>query len=123
MALQQLNDKSSAFKIGAICKLYDRERRQWVEAEVINTFCDDIGEWVRVRWGQRIKDILSDDPDLRVQSVRNLLIPMDHIDEMRVIALEHPNIAPFLQRMRPQRVDDNESTESLVQSICHSLCL
>ena len=96
MALQQVNDKSSAFKIGAICKLYDRERRQWVEAEVINTFCDDIGEWVRVRWGQRIKDILSDDPDLRVQSVRNLLIPMDHIDEMRVIALEHPNIAPFL---------------------------
>ena len=56
--------------------MFDREQRKWNEGEVIGSFSDDQGEWLKVRCGQSVAEVLCDDPDIRVSSSDNMVIPV-----------------------------------------------
>ena len=74
MAAQRPKDQAVKWKPGALCEVFDREQRKWNEGEVISSFSDDRGEWVKVRCGQSVHELLCDDPYLRVSSSDNMLI-------------------------------------------------
>ena len=50
-----------------MCDLFSIETRQWIEGQIVNLFSDDLGDWMRVQYGQRIRDILRDDPFVRMK--------------------------------------------------------
>ena len=82
---------------------------KWATGEVIGLFTDEQGEWVKVRCGQRVHDVLAHDPDLRVGASDNMLIPADKIKELREAAMESPDIAKLLQTVdRLQRALNDE---------------
>ena len=59
-------EPSDEWDIGSKCQLYSQEAMKWVDGEIINIFSDEMGsEWMRVQCGQRICDVLRDDPPLR----------------------------------------------------------
>ena len=63
MALQTWKDDVE-WKPGKKCDLFDRDTLKWIEAEVIGSFSDDKGEWIRGRYGNNDRNVLTIDPDL-----------------------------------------------------------
>ena len=55
------------WKLGSLCRRYDRKTRKWSDGEVIGLFTNDDGEWVKVRCGQQIHEVFANDPDLRLK--------------------------------------------------------
>ena len=96
MAQQSLKN-STEWKPGTKCDLFDRNSRKWVEVEVVGSFSDDKGEWIKVRWGQKVHNVLGDDPDLR----RRAKIPGRELKQLQDAAVQLPNIAPILERFLP----------------------
>ena len=82
MATQPVPD-SVKWKAGSKCELFDREQRKWNEGEVIGSFSDDQGEWVKVRCGQSVAEVLCDDPDIRVSASDNMVIPVDKMKALQ----------------------------------------
>ena len=59
-------EKKDEWDIGSKCQLYSQEAMKWVDGEIINIFSDEMGsEWMRVQCGQRIRDVLREEPLLR----------------------------------------------------------
>ena len=69
------------WKLGSQCDLFVTEIRKWTEGEIIGTFSDEKGEWVKVRCDQTIHHVLSDDPRLRERDQNNM--PTDWIDKLK----------------------------------------
>lgn len=84
-------------KIGAQCELYSNEERQWLDGEIMHSFTDITGEWYRVKYGQRIRDVLSDDPLLRMKVTPKVAITKDAFERLKGIAISHPDLAPILE--------------------------
>ena len=119
MAQQALNDGDAAkWKLGAPCSLFNRDDRKWTEGAIIGSFSNEHGEWVKVQCGQRVHDVLTDDPDLKVQDQNTMVILADNIKELQVAAFERPDIAPIVQRViasSPQLQSAlNDATKSCV---------
>ena len=76
MALQPLQNQPLKWKLGSRCDLFVRSEMKWATGEVIGLFTDEQGEWVKVRCGQRVHDVLAHDPDLRVSASDNMVIPV-----------------------------------------------
>ena len=97
MAQQSLKVDAVKWKPGTKCDLYDRSTRKWVEVEIINLFSDEKGEWIKVRCGQKDRNVIQGDPDLRQRAV----IPGHELKQLQEAAAQMPNIAPILQRVLP----------------------
>ena len=98
MALQVLQGEAAEWKSGLKCDFFDRDIRKWIEAEVIGSFSDDQGKWIKIRCGQRDRNVLSDDPDLRKRAV----IPGHQLKQLRDFAAQIPSITPILESILPQ---------------------
>ena len=96
MAQQSLKDDVE-WKPGTKCDFFNRNTRKWVEAEVVGSFVDDKGEWIKVRCGQEEHNVLGDDPDLKKQR----LISGRELKQLRDAAVQNPVIAPILQKVLP----------------------
>ena len=97
MAQQPLQNETTKWKVGLKYDFYDRDTRKWVEAEVIKSFSDDKGEWIKVRCGGKDINVLNGDPDLRKRSV----IPGHQLKQLQDAATQLPNIAPILESILP----------------------
>ena len=51
--------------VGQKCDIYINLQQNWIEAEVIDLFNDDEGDWVKVRFGRNYKDIRPDSSEIR----------------------------------------------------------
>ena len=102
MAAQQpLNEQSVKWKPGTLCDLYVREQRKWAEGEVIGSFTDEHGEWVKVRCGPETHDVLCDDPYLRARGHQLRVIPAENIPKLNQLTAEHPVIGRQFERLLP----------------------
>ena len=54
------------WQIGSQCQLYSVEAMRWIDGEIITTFSDEHGDWLRVQCGQRIRDVLRHDAAVRM---------------------------------------------------------
>ena len=108
MAHRSLTDGLKEWKLGTKCDFFDRNIRKWVEAEVIGSYSDDQGEWVKVRCGQKDHNVLSDDPDLR----KGALISGDHLKQLQNIAAQVPSITPILQSILPSSSEQGSYSHS-----------
>ena len=56
---------------------------RWIKGEIIGSFTDEKGEWVKVRYGQKhVRDILSHDAELRAPQQNNMMVPMQWVDKL-----------------------------------------
>ena len=69
------------WKLGSQCDLFVTETRKWTEGEIIGSFSDEKGEWVKVRCNHTIHDVLSDDQGLRERDQNNMR--PDWIDRLK----------------------------------------
>lgn len=63
--------------MGSTCELFVRESRKGTECEVIASFSGEKEEWIRVRCGRNVHDVLSDHPDLKKRVENNTPIIVD----------------------------------------------
>ena len=96
MALQSMKHDVQ-WKPGTKCDLFDRDTLKWVEAEVIGSFSDDKGEWIKVRYGKSDRNVLKFDPDLRKRE----LFSGRELKQLRDASAQIPIIAPILQKVLP----------------------
>ena len=96
MAKKVLND-TAEWKLGTKCDFFDRNTRKWVEAEVIGSYSDNQGQWVKVRCEQKDHNVMSDDPDLR----KRALLSGDQLKQLQSIAAQVPTITPILETILP----------------------
>lgn len=83
MAQQPRYQESVKWKLGAKCELFIREKMRWIKGEIIGSFTDEKGEWVKVRYGQKhVRDILSHDAELRAPQQNNMMVPMQWVDKL-----------------------------------------
>ena len=99
MAQQPVPNDNAEWKSGTKCDFYDRNIREWVEAEVIGSFNDDQGVWIKVRCGQEDHNVLSGDPDLRQKALP--LISGHELKRLQDAAVQNPGIAPILEKVLP----------------------
>ena len=99
MAQQQVPNVAAEWKAGIKCDFYDRNIRKWVDAQVIGTFTDDQGDWIKVRCGQKDHNVLSGDPDLRKKALP--LISGHELKRLQDAAVQNPGIAPILEKVLP----------------------
>ena len=116
---QQSVKEDVEWKPGTKCNFFNRSIRKWVEAEVIRSFVDDKGEWIKVRCGQEDHNVLSDDPDLKKQS----LISGRELKQLRDASAQIPIIAPILQKVLPSTSGPGPHAHSdgLLQFFIHTL--
>ena len=69
------------WKLGSQCELFDSETRKWAVGEIIGSFSDEKGEWVKVRCDEKMHHVLSDDPCLRERDQNTM--PSDWIDKLK----------------------------------------
>ena len=87
---------------------------EWAEGEIIGSYSDEKGEWVKVRCGQKVYDILSHDPDLRERAQNNSIVPVHWIDKLKELeeAFLSKNIATgatiFKQLLAPTMTNTND---------------
>lgn len=92
------------WKVGALCELYVRERAMWCPGEVISVFADDHGSVIRVKYGQRVRDIPIEhiDRDIRepgVSVVTSPIVSDRDVDRLKGIMLKHQETVPVLTRI------------------------
>ena len=70
MALQPPKEKMQHWEKGQKCEIYCQinKQLQWVKGEVVDVFNDDDGEWVKVKYGKKRIEVLSDSNDIRILS-------------------------------------------------------
>ena len=64
--------QSDEWNVGSQCQLYSQEAMRWIDGEIINMFSDEFGEWMRIQSGQRVRDVLRDDPVLRTPTTETM---------------------------------------------------
>ena len=94
MALQSSKKVTNKWNVGSQCQVYCDDERKWIEGEIVDTFIYRKQQWIRVRYGARIKDLRSNSP---------LCVPHAAERESRVI---DPNI----ERIQ-QQLDDLSQTQ------------
>ena len=87
------------WKLGAKCTLFLRNKRKWTDGEIVGSFSDESGEWVKVRCGKQVHEVQTDDPDLRVKSQSFGVVPVHTIEKLQMAAMGQPVIAEWLQSM------------------------
>ena len=100
MAQDAKHDDNDAikWKLGAICSLFNREDRKWNEGNIVGTFSDEKGEWVKVQCGPEIHDVLTDDPDLRLLDDDDAVISNQKIKELQSVARQRPDIESIIEQ-------------------------
>ena len=97
MAQSASDQQSVEFRAGSKCDLFDRNKMKWNEAEVMSAFTDENGKWVKVRCGQKVRDVLAIDPDLRIRTV----VTKEEVQKLERAAAQIPNINPVVNRILP----------------------
>ena len=89
------------WKRGAQCELFSRVDGKWVDAQIINIFSDEAGDWLRVQHDQRVRDVfgIHIDHDIRERGTTTTNISADDMRELKHIASKNRKIAPVLQRI------------------------
>ena len=117
-------DSVHGWKVGNRCEWYNRARQQWVDGDIINIFSNELGDWLRVRCGQRIHDVLGDDVehDLKPRGSTIMKMSVDDLQTIKHIATKHRVISPTLHRIfgKSKQFLSDEATKSYV--LC-SKCL
>ena len=83
MAAQSTNDEAVKWNAGSLCELYDRDHRKWKSGEIVGSFSDEHGQWIKVRCGQEIVDVVSGDPDLRMRQKDTVTFAIDKIKALQ----------------------------------------
>ena len=99
------SEQDNEWKTGALCEVYSHEEREWIDGEIINTFTDAVGEWLRVQYGQRIRDVMSDDPLFRARGTQNIAVSEDVLKTLRKIVQKQPDLMPVFQGVLNQSAD------------------
>ena len=70
MALQPVKKQSHKWQKGQKCEIHCKykDQLQWVKGEVVDVFDDDDGEWVKVKYGNKRIEVLSNSKDIRILS-------------------------------------------------------
>ena len=116
MAQQQRLQEPVKWKLGSKCDLFVRDIMEWAEGEIIGSYSDDKGEWVKVRCGQKVYDILSRDPDIRerAQNKSAVIVDIDKLKELEEAFLIK-NIASgatiFQQLLAPTVTDTDDKAD------------
>ena len=61
---------------------------KWIEGEIINIFTDEMGKWMRVQTGKRIRDVLCDGGSCRERSAENVTVRMTWFNVMQCVTQE-----------------------------------
>ena len=83
MAQQQRFQEPVKWKLGSKCDLFVRDTMQWAEGEIIGSFSVEKKEWIKVRCGQRVHDVLCGDPDLREREQDTMVVSMEWIHKLK----------------------------------------
>ena len=117
MAQSAGHQQSAEFKAGSKCDLFDRDNMEWKRGEIVSTFTDEKGKWMKVRCGQKVRDVLAIDPDLRIRTV----VTKEEVQKLESAAAQIPNINPVVNRILPgtagQGIYVFAERESLVQFV------
>ena len=66
------NDQlAKEWRVGSLCQIFILENTEWIDGEIVHAFSDEIGEWIRVQYGQRIRDVLRNQPFVRERDAMN----------------------------------------------------
>ena len=67
MAAHSATNNSVKWKPGSFCDFFDRNLWKWIDGEIISAYSDAKGEWVKVRCGDTVHEVVASDPDLRAR--------------------------------------------------------
>ena len=118
--LQQKKETDSVhgWKVGNQCELYSRVQGQWTDGSIINIYSNQMGNWLRVQYGQQIQDVLSKyvTHDLKPRGASTLNVSIEDIQTFKSIAVKHRSTAPFLQRIfaNSEQFVSNDTVQSYV---------
>ena len=117
----QKGDQSNSiqgWKVGNQCELYSRAKGQWTDGAIINIYSNEMGNWLRVQYGQQIQDVLSKyvTRDLKPRGATSLNVSVEDIQTFKSIAVKHRSTAPFLQRIfaNSEQFVSNDTVQSYV---------
>ena len=97
MAQRAGHPQTVEWKTGTKCDLFNRDTFKWEQGQVIGSFSDEKGEWIKVQCGQKEREVLAGDPDLRVRKV----IQSEQLLKLERAAVQIPNIKPILDDILP----------------------
>ena len=97
MATGRRDLQSPEWESGSKCDLFIRDKMEWNEGEIIGSFSDEKGKWIKVQCGQRVHNVLAIDPDLRIRKV----IQRDQVMKLERAAMQIPDIKPILDDILP----------------------
>ena len=119
MAHEPASQPPIKWKLGSDCYLFVRKDMKWTEGEIIGSFVDDTGEWVKVRCGDKVHDVMSRDPDLKEREHDNSSAPSDWMEQITelqqaVLAKDAVNTASIFERLMalPQQTKLKTFTKS-----------
>ena len=116
MAQKQVDQQAVEWKPGSNCDVFERDKMQWEEGEIIESFSDEKGKWVKVKCGKTIRELLAIDPDLRAREK----LSKEEVLKLERAAAQIPNIKSILDRILPatsgQVVQVSADRDSLVIS-------
>ena len=98
---QNDNELMEQWKVGTLCELYNQRERKWVDSEVIHTFSDSAGSWLRIQSGARIQDVFIDDIErnVRARGTSHLAVSVRDISDLKDIVARYPATAAVLERI------------------------
>ena len=105
------------WKKGAQCELFSRTKGEWVDAQIINVFSDEEGDWLRVQHDQRVRDVFGShiDHDIRERGAISTTVSVDDMNLLKQMAAKNRAIAPILQRIFAEKDElAMRTTRSLV---------
>ena len=97
MATGRRDLQSVEWKAGSKCDLFVRDKMEWNDGEIIGSFSDEKGKWIKVQCGQRVHNVLAIDPDLRVRKV----LQSAQVMELERAATQIPRLQPILDDILP----------------------
>ena len=108
----------SEWAVGSLCDVYCHDQRRWIDGEVVGTFSLDRAQWVRVRYGPRMRDILCGDHDLRARSavsdqVISVQIPAEQLLNLKNATTAHPALSAVFQNVQSEAPPVSKSCVSL----------
>ena len=107
---------SVEWKVGTKCDVFNRDKFKWEESEIVGSFTDDKGAWVKVRYGLKVRDILAADADFRIRKV----VQNEQLLKLERAATQIPDIRPILDNILPSTTGQGyyvfANRESLVVS-------
>lgn len=107
MAQQPPHEEVDKWKVHSKCELYCDDERKWIEGVVQMVFEFNDSEWIRVKYGPRMRDIRSTDPYLRrpnggTTTTTAIAIPMTEMQILRDLAVQHPEFGSIFKRFVAQ---------------------